>query len=258
MKDEPLVEMKGIGKSFGGLRALDNVSINLYRGEVLALVGDNGAGKSTLIKILTGAYFPDEGEIYIEGDKVAFRDPKDSENRGIVAIYQDLALIPTIDAPGNLFLGRELKKSFLGLGILGIKFLDKKKMCKETRDVLHQELRMEITDLNRPVHVLSGGQQQAVAIGRAVHAQAKILIMDEPTSALGTKGMQELFRLIRSLKEKNVSIIIISHNLEHVCEISDRILVLRQGKIVGERKTCESNRSEIVQLIVGCEEEEKK
>lgn len=258
MKDEPLVRMVGIDKSFGGLRALDNVDFNLYQGEVLALVGDNGAGKSTLIKILTGAYLPDEGEIYVEGKKAIFREPKDAEVLGIVAIYQDLALIPTLDAPGNLFLGRELKKPFLGLGGLGIRILDKKSMRKETREVLKKRLRMELADVTRPVHVLSGGQQQAIAIGRAVYAQAKILIMDEPTSALGTKGKQELFRLIRQLKNENVSIVIISHNLEHIFEVSDRILVLRNGKLVGERMTRDSSRRDIVHLIVGGDEEVKK
>lgn len=254
MKEELLVRMVGISKSFGGLKALDRVNFELHRGEVLGVVGDNGAGKSTLIKILTGAYLPDEGEIYIDGKQVFFREPKDAEKIGVAAIYQDLALIPTLDAPGNMFLGKELKKSFLGLGF---KLLDRKGMMQETRKVLKQKLGMEISDLSRPVHVLSGGQQQGIAIARAVHARAKILIMDEPTSALGTRGRQELFRLIDQLKEEAVSIIIISHNLIHIFEVSDRIVVLRNGQRVGDRITSESNRKEIVHLIVGGEDEEK-
>ena len=253
MREEPFVRMVGISKSFGGLTALEKVDFELYQGEVLGLVGDNGAGKSTLIKILTGAYLPDKGEIYLEGKRVFFREPKDAEDLGIAAIYQDLALIPTLDASGNMFLGRELKKSFLGLGI---KLLDRKKMIQETREVLKQKLRMKIRDLSRPVHVLSGGQQQGIAIARAVHANAKILIMDEPASALGTKGRQELFRLITQLKEEGVSIIIISHNLNHIFEVSDRIIVLRNGQRVGDKITKESNRKEIVHLIVGGDEEE--
>ena len=253
MREEPLVKMINISKSFGGLKALDQVNFKVYRGEVLGLVGDNGAGKSTLIKILTGAYLPDEGEIFIEGRRVHFREPRDAEKVGIAAIYQDLALVPTLNAPGNMFLGRELMRPVLGRAI---KLLDRTRMLQETRDLLKKRLRMEISDLSRPVHVLSGGQQQAIAIARALYAQAKILIMDEPTSALGAKGREELFRLINQLKTEQVSIIIISHNLVHVFSVSERIIILRNGRRVGERITSESNRKEIVHLIVGGEDED--
>ena len=253
MREEPLVKMVNISKSFGGLKALDGVNFEVYRGEVLGLVGDNGAGKSTLIKILTGAYLPNEGEIFIDGKRVHFRNPKDAERVGIAAIYQDLALVPTLDAPANMFLGRELKKPILGRVI---RLLDRTRMLQETREVLKQRLRMEISDLSRPVHVLSGGQQQAVAIARALHARAKILIMDEPTSALGAKGREELFRLINQLKAEGVSIIIISHNLVHVFAVSERIIILRNGRRVGDRNTSESDRKEIVHLIVGGEDVE--
>lgn len=252
MREEPLVKMINISKSFGGLKALDRVNFEVYRGEVLGLVGDNGAGKSTLIKILTGAYLPDEGEIFIEGKRVHFREPRDAEKVGIAAIYQDLALVPTLNAPDNMFLGRELMRPVLGQAI---KLLDRTRMLQETRDLLKKRLRMEISDLSRPVHVLSGGQQQAIAIARALYAQAKILIMDEPTSALGAKGREELFRLIHQLKTEEVSIIIISHNLVHVFAVSDRIIVLRNGQRIGDRITSESNRKEIVHLIVGGEDE---
>ena len=253
MREEPLVKMINISKSFGGLKALDRVNFEVYRGEVLGLVGDNGAGNSTLIKILTGAYLPDEGEIFIEGRRVHFREPRDAEKVGIAAIYQDLALVPTLNAPGNMFLGRELMRPVLGQAI---KLLDRTRMLQETRDLLKKRLRMEISDLSRPVHVLSGGQQQAVAIARALYAQAKILIMDEPTSALGARGREELFRLINQLKTEKVSIIIISHNLVHVFSVSERIIILRNGQRVGERITSESNRKEIVHLIVGGEDED--
>ena len=253
MREEPLVKMINISKSFGGLKALDQVNFKVYRGEVLGLVGDNGAGKSTLIKILTGAYLPDGGEIFIEGRRVHFREPRDAEKVGIAAIYQDLALVPTLNAPGNMFLGRELMRPVLGRAI---KLLDRTRMLQETRDLLKKRLRMEISDLSRPVHVLSGGQQQAIAIARALYAQAKILIMDEPTSALGAKGREELFRLINQLKSEQVSIIIISHNLVHVFSVSERIVILRNGRRVGERITSESNRKEIVHLIVGGEDED--
>jgi len=253
MREEPLVKMINISKSFGGLKALDQVNFEVYRGEVLGLVGDNGAGKSTLIKILTGAYLPDEGEIFIEGKRVHFREPRDADKVGIAAIYQDLALVPTLNAPGNMFLGRELMRPVLGQAI---KLLDRTRMLQETRYLLKKRLRMEISDLSRPVHVLSGGQQQAIAIARALYAQAKILIMDEPTSALGAKGREELFRLIHQLKTEKVSIIIISHNLVHVFAVSDRIIVLRNGQRIGDRITSESNRKEIVHLIVGGEDED--
>ena len=253
MREQPLIKMVNISKSFGGVKALDGVNFEVYRGEVLGLVGDNGAGKSTLIKILTGAYLPDEGEIFVEGKRVHFRKPKDAERVGITAIYQDLALVPTLDAPGNVFLGKELTKPVLGRAV---KLLDRTRMLRETREVLKQRLRMEISDLSRPVHVLSGGQQQGVAIARALHGRTKILIMDEPTSALGAKGREELFRLINQLKAEAVSIVIITHNLVHVFAVSERIVVLRNGRRIGDRITSESNREEIVHLIVGGEDVE--
>ena len=247
MKQRELaVQMKNISKHFGGIKALDNVNMELYIGEVLAIVGDNGAGKSTLIKTLTGDVLKDSGEIIVNSKKANIRHPDDSIKLGIEAIYQDFALVGTFDLQGNLFLGREkTTKRF------GIPLLDKKTMMKESIEVVEGKIGIKIENTYNSVFNLSGGQQQAIAIGRAIYANAKVLIMDEPTASIGVEGIAKLVALIEKLKGQGISIIIISHNLEHIFAVADRILVLRLGKVVGVLEKNKTNKSEIVSLIVG-------
>ena len=243
----PLVQMKSMCKHFGGVHALKNVDLELYTQEILGLVGDNGAGKSTLIKTLTGAITPDSGEIIIDGKKVEITHPSQSQQLGIHAIYQDLSLVGTFDLPSNMFLGQELITRRFGF----LPFLDKKSMLKEGLKTLQEKLHMEITNAYEPVNNLSGGQQQAVAIARAIYSKAKIIIMDEPTASLGIEECKKVFELIRHLKEQGCSLIIISHNLEHIFSVCERVVVLRQGEVAGVRKVQESNKADIVSLITG-------
>jgi ABC-type sugar transport system ATPase subunit len=242
---ESFVEMKNISKRFGGVQALNNVDLELYNREILGLVGDNGAGKSTLIKTLTGAIIPDSGEILIEGKKVEITHPSQSQKLGIHAIYQDLSLVGTFDLPSNMFLGQELMTRLFEF----IPILDKKSMLKEGLKTLKETLNMEITNTYEPINNLSGGQQQAVAIARAVYSKVKVIIMDEPTASLGIEECEKIFGLIRRLKKQGCSLIVISHNLEHIYSICDRIQILRQGKVVGIRDVKETKKEEIVSLI---------
>jgi simple sugar transport system ATP-binding protein len=240
----PLLEIRGITKRFGGVTALSEVSFQVYPGEVLALAGDNGAGKSTLIKCISGVHQPEEGQILFEGREVRFHNPREARNAGIETIYQDLALADNLDVGANVFLGREPMKRVLGLPVL-----DRARMRAEARAVLDT---LDIhTALNRPVSALSGGQRQAVAIGRAVYWKARLLIMDEPTAALGVPEQRKVVELIQRLKSQGVAIIFISHNLGDIFAVSDRILVLLRGKKAGERRIGETSGDEIVKLMVG-------
>ncbi|MCX7801688.1 MAG: ATP-binding cassette domain-containing protein [Meiothermus ruber] len=240
----PLLEVRGITKRFGGVTALSEVSFQVYPGEVLALAGDNGAGKSTLIKCISGVHQPEEGQILFGGREVRFHNPREARNAGIETIYQDLALADNLDVGANVFLGREPMKRVLGLPVL-----DRARMRVEARAVLDT---LDIhTALNRPVSALSGGQRQAVAIGRAVYWKARLLIMDEPTAALGVPEQRKVVELIQRLKSQGVAIIFISHNLSDIFAVSDRILVLLRGKKAGERRIGETNGDEIVKLMVG-------
>ncbi len=250
MKEKKIIEMRGISKSFGGVRALDKVDFEIYFNEVLALVGDNGAGKSTLAKIISGVYPPDEGEIFFEGQKVQINNPREAREIGIEMIYQNLALFNRIDVSGNLFMGKEL---FLP-GIWGkyFKFLDNKKMHKKSYEFL-QGLKIDIGSTKKKAGVLSGGQRQVVAVGRAVLWKRKLLIMDEPAAALGVKESGEVLKLIENLKEKGLSILVISHNLQHVFSVADRIIVLRNGRRAGEKEVKYTTGDEIVKLIVGAD-----
>ncbi len=246
-KREPVVQMKNMTKRFGGVHALKNVDLDLYNQEILGLVGDNGAGKSTLIKTLTGAIIPDSGEILIDGKKVEIAHPGQSQKLGIHAIYQDLSLVGTFDSPSNMFLGQELMTRRFGF----LPFLDKKSMLKEGLKTLKEKLHMEINNAYEPVNNLSGGQQQAIAIARAVYFNAKVIIMDEPTASLGVEECEKVFELIRQLKEQGCSSIVISHNLEHIFSVCERVVVLRHGEVAGIRKLQKSNKAEIVSLITG-------
>ena len=245
MAEIPLVEMKGISKSFGAVKALQRVDLELNHGEVLGLVGDNAAGKSTLVKVLSGVYAPDEGEIFMEGKKVEFASPADSRRQGIEMIYQDLAIVPNLSIAGNIFLGREPVKS-----LLGIKILDKRKMIEQSRQAVGR-LDVDIHSTRLTSGGLSGGQQQAVAVGRAIFFNPRVVIMDEPTAALSVKGIRKVLELVRELKERGISIILISHRLPNIFAVTDRIIILRTGKRVGERITKDTTPEEIIDLMVG-------
>jgi ABC-type sugar transport system ATPase subunit len=245
MKSSPILEVREISKRFGGVHALEKVSLNLHAGEVLALAGDNGAGKSTLIKAISGVHKPDEGVISYDGNPVTFENPQQARDHGIETIYQDLALADNLDAGANVFLGREVMKRVLGLPVV-----DRKRMRKEAAETL-RVLDILINRLDLPLRSMSGGQRQAVAIGRAIHWKAKVLIMDEPTAALGVPEQRKVKTLVRSLKQSGVGIIFISHNLGDIFDVCDRIVVLRRGIVAGERLISNTNPDEIVRLMVG-------
>jgi ABC-type sugar transport system ATPase subunit len=221
------------------------VSLDLFPGEVLALAGDNGAGKSTLIKVISGVHHADEGKMRYDGAEVTFENPQKAREQGIETIYQDLALADNLDVGANVFLGREPMKRVFGLPVL-----DRKKMRSEAADAL-RVLDIRINRFDLPLRSMSGGQRQAVAIGRAIHWNAKVLIMDEPTAALGVPEQRKVIALIKSLKQSGVGVIFISHNLIDIFAVSDRIVVLRRGKKVGETATQATNSDEVVRWMVG-------
>jgi D-xylose transport system ATP-binding protein len=241
MAGHPLVEMRAVSKSFGGVRAVDGVSIELRAGEVLGIVGHNGAGKSTLIKILAGAHHPDGGEISVDGRPAHIRSPRDAKSLGIETIYQTLELADNLPAPANIFLGREIR------GRLGA--LDEAAMERESRALLNR-LDLKIKSLREPVGNLSGGQRQAIAIARAIYFQARVLIMDEPTAALGPQETARVGELIGKLKREGIGIALISHDLHDVFDLADRITVLYQGKLVATRATSELSKDEVLGMII--------
>jgi simple sugar transport system ATP-binding protein len=245
MKSNPILEVREISKRFGGVHALEKVSLDLHAGEVLAVAGDNGAGKSTLIKTISGVHKPDEGIISYDGNPVTFENPQQARDHGIETIYQDLALADNLDAGANVFLGREVMKRILGLPVV-----DRKRMRTEAAQTL-KVLDILIDRLDLPLRSMSGGQRQAVAIGRAIHWKAKVLIMDEPTAALGVPEQRKVKALVRSLKQSGVGVIFISHNLGDIFEVCDRIVVLRRGIVAGKRSISDTNPDEIVRLMVG-------
>ena len=226
----PVVEMQDIRKNFGAVQALRGVDLALYHNEVLGLIGDNAAGKSTLMKVLSGAYIPDEGSIFIDGDKVHFSNPMDARRLGIEMVYQDYALANNLDIAANVFLGREAVR--FKLGPIGV--MDYRQMEQETKSLLNR-LKIDIPSVRQKVERLSGGQRQAVAIARATAFNAKVIIMDEPTAALSVAAIDKVLDLIRELKAQGASIIIISHRLEDIYRVADRLIVLRQGRKVSDR-----------------------
>jgi ABC-type sugar transport system ATPase subunit len=298
---EPILRAVNLTKHFGGLVAVDNVSFDVRPGEVIGLVGDNGAGKSTFIKMISGVYQPDGGEIYFDGKKVSFIDPRDARDLGIETIYQDLALAENLDVGSNIFLGREMKKRFiseklsrtiisLALGLplsallawLGLQFfkipglavglafglaagfvlgwllgpitqiVDRRTMMGESTKAL-KRLDIEIPSLTQQVRNLSGGQRQSVAIARSIYWNAKVMIMDEPTAALGVSEQRKVLTLVRTLADHGVPVIIISHNMQDVFAVADRIVIMRRGKKVGEELAAETTPDKIVSLMVGAE-----
>ncbi len=236
----PLVEMRDISIAFGGVKAVDHVSIDLYPGEVVGLLGHNGAGKSTLIKILAGAYQADHGEILINGEKVEIRNPRDARAQNIETIYQTLALADNLDASSNLFLGRELMANGL---------MNDAKMEAETRKIMGR-LNPNFRKFNVPVSALSGGQRQSVAIARAVYFNAKILIMDEPTAALGPHETQMVAELIQELKAQGLGIFLIEHDIHNVMKLCDRACVMKNGQLVGTVKVDEVTDDDILGMII--------
>ncbi|XDA96842.1 ATP-binding cassette domain-containing protein [Sulfitobacter sp. LCG007] len=237
----PLVQLKDICISFGGIRAVDHVSIDLYPGEVVGLLGHNGAGKSTLIKILSGAYRKDSGEIRINGELAEIDSPIDARDYNIETIYQTLALADNLDAASNLFLGRELVSS------LG--FMDDAKMESETAKIMAR-LNPNFRKLKEPVSALSGGQRQSVAIARAVYFNAKILIMDEPTAALGVHETQMVAELIQELKKQGLGIFLISHDTREMLELCDRVSVMKNGQLVGTERVEDVTEDDILGMII--------
>ncbi len=243
-----LLETRDITKRFGGLTAVDRVSVGVRAGEALALLGDNGAGKSTLIKLVSGVYQPDGGEVRMEGRPVRIASPMDALAAGIETIYQDLALAENLDVGANIFLGRERLKRRLGV----LRVLDDAGMAAEAQKVLDR-LDIHIPSLRSTIRTLSGGQRQAVAISRSIYWRAKVLIMDEPTAALGIAEQRKVLNLVRTLKDQGLGIILISHQMYDVFEVADRLAVMRRGVKVGERLVKETTPDEVVGLIVGSE-----
>ncbi len=242
-----LLRMEEIFKSFGSVKALHQVNLTLSRGEVLGLVGDNGAGKSTLIKILSGAILADGGAIFLEGQKVEIENPQDARNHGIETIYQTFALVGNLPIYLNLFLGRYRLKPLLG-GL--IKILDERRMEKESWEIL-QNLGIHFNSVREKVDHLSGGQRQAVAIGRALFFNPRIIIMDEPTSGLAVKEVEQIHQIIRDFKQNGVSIIFITHRLQSIFTVADRVMVLRAGQKVMEKSIQETTLEEIVRAMFG-------
>ncbi len=244
---DPVLSIRGMVKRFGGLTAVANVDLDIFPGEVVALLGDNGAGKSTLIKCVSGVHHADEGEMRFAGKSARFDKPIDARREGIETIYQDLALANNLDVPANIFLGRELKNSYLG-GL--IKTLDEKTMLTESKAGL-DALDIQFPTLTQPIESLSGGQRQAVAIARAIYWNARLMIMDEPTNNLGVPEQQKVLELIRKLRDSGVPVILITHTLPDVFAVADRIVVMHRGRKVTEKRAAETNTAELVQYMVG-------
>jgi ABC-type sugar transport system ATPase subunit len=241
-----VLKAEGLTKYFGSVVALHDVNIEVYEDEVVGLVGDNGAGKSTLIKILSGNFPPDAGTIWLEGKKMEFKSPSDARRLGIETVYQDLALCEELDAVSNLFIGRELQHR-----VLGVNVLQKKEMEKMAVEIFGR-IGTDFPSVREKVFTMSGGQRQAVALGRFIAWGEKLILLDEPTAALGVRETGHVLELVaKTRKEKGVSMILISHNLQHVFQMADRIIVMRHGAVVGTRERKNTTPDEIVSMITG-------
>ena len=243
MEASALVETKGLSKNFKGVVALSDVSVSIAAGEVVGLVGDNGAGKSTLVKILSGDMQPSAGQVLLDGEQVRFRHPRDAKKRQIETIYQDLALCENLDIMENVFLGHESYRNSV------LRLLDRRRMYRETGQLL-DELGIRVPSTRELVMNLSGGQRQATALARVAKAGARIMILDEPTAALGVNETRNLLDLVRRFKEQGKTIIIISHEMRDVFEVTDRIIVLKRGEVVADKLTSETDPDEIVRYII--------
>lgn len=237
-----ILEASGLTKYYGAVRAIEGVGVELREGEILAIVGDNGAGKTTVMNILAGALVPDRGEIRIDGGEVRFRSPHDAHIKGITAVYQDLAIVEQRDVVANLFLGRER------IGRTG--FLHKRQMMREAEEAL-RSLRISMPSVRAVVGNLSGGQRQAVAISRAVMEGGRIVLMDEPTAALGIRESSMVLNLVQELASRGVSVVIISHNLKHVLSVADSVLVMQKGEVAGVTKVAGTTEEEMADMILG-------
>jgi len=246
---QPVLQARGLVKRYGRVVALDNADFDLMPGEILAVIGDNGAGKSTLIKALCGAIAPDEGEIRLEGRPVSFSSPMQARDAGIETVYQNLALSPALSISDNMFLGREIRKK----GPLGSVFrmLDRKTMEKKARDMLSELGLMTIQNITQAVETLSGGQRQGVAVARAAAFGSKVVIMDEPTAALGVKESRKVLELILDVRRRGLPIVLISHNMPHVFEVADRIHIHRLGKRIAIIRPKDYTMSDAVALMTG-------
>jgi len=242
----PILSVRNVSKHFGGVQALDKVSFDIFPGEVVALAGDNGAGKSTVIKAISGVFQYDTGDIFLDGRRIAFATPQEARDAGIETIYQDLALADNLSIGANIFLGREPMKKLFGV----LPVIDRRKMADTAKQTM-EKLDFHVNRLDAPVAAFSGGQRQAVAIGRAMYWNARLVIMDEPTAALGVPEQRKVIALIQSLKAQGKGIIFISHNLRDIFEVADRIVVFRRGENAGERVPAETTGDEIVRLMVG-------
>ncbi|MFD6531638.1 ATP-binding cassette domain-containing protein [Streptomyces sp. NPDC060184] len=244
----PVLSARGLVKRYGHVTAIDEADFELMPGEVLAVIGDNGAGKTSLIKALTGALVPDAGEIRLHGEPVRFAGPQDARARGIETVYQDLAVAASMDIASNMFLGREVRRP----GVLGsvLRMLDKKAMRQEAAGYLAQ-LDVRIGSLSQPVETLSGGQRQAVAVARAAAWARSVVVMDEPTAALGVKESGQVLDLIRRVRDKGVPVILISHNMPHVFEIADRVHVHRLGRREAVIRPSDYSMAEVVAIMTG-------
>jgi ABC-type sugar transport system ATPase subunit len=248
---DALLSVRNLTKVFGGLIAVNDLSFDVARGEVVGLLGDNGAGKSTLIKCVSGVHSAEEGEIVFDGKPVQFSSPMDARRVGIETIYQDLALANNLDVGANIFLGREAKTRHLG-GL--VQTLDDKHMRDQSRQTL-DSLHIRIPALTEPIEKLSGGQRQAVAIARAVYWDARLMIMDEPTNNLGVPEQHKVLELIRMLKGRGVPVILITHVMPDALGVTDRIIVMHRGRKVAEKVTARTNAEELVQYMVGARED---
>lgn len=244
----PVLQAKGLVKRYGNVTALDGADFELLPGEILAVIGDNGAGKSSLIKVLSGAVVPDEGEMYLDGKPVHFKSPLDARKQGIETVYQDLAVAPAMTIADNLFLGREIRRT----GPLGSVFrmLDKKRMLEEASAHM-QDLKIGIRSMRQAVETLSGGQRQGVAVARSAAFARHVVIMDEPTAALGVKESGMVLDLIRRVRERGLPVILISHNMPHVFEVADRVHIQRLGRRIAVIKPHEFSMSDAVAIMTG-------
>jgi fructose transport system ATP-binding protein len=249
MTQEPLLKARGLVKRYGKVTALDNCDFDLMPGEILAVIGDNGAGKSSLIKALSGAVQPDEGEITLDGKPVRFESPLEARAHGIECVYQTLAMSPALSIADNMFMGRELRKP----GLMGSLFrqLDRPAMEKFARAKLNELGLMTIQNINQPVETLSGGQRQGVAVARAAAFGSKVVILDEPTAALGVKESRRVLELIRDVRSRGIPIILISHNMPHVFEVADRIHIHRLGRRLCVIRPGDYSMSDAVAFMTG-------
>jgi D-xylose transport system ATP-binding protein len=247
---EPVLVVRHAQKRFGAVHALKDVSLEAYRGEVLALLGDNGAGKSTLVKCVSGVHALDKGEILVDGAQVAMHSPAAARRAGIETVYQDLALFDNLTPAQNFFCGREI--AFPQWLPRGLRFLDGAAMEREAAAVIDR-LKVKLPRRDAPVALMSGGQRQAIAVARATVFAGKLVILDEPTAALGLRESRKVLDLISQLRAEGNAVILITHNMEHVIELADRAVVLRQGRKVGELRPSRANQQEMVSMIVGAE-----